>query len=93
MKMKKIDTRSWRWFEIKQIFNVVLPKGDIQEKKVENGDIPLISAGKINNGIVKYIDKKGDEKSEIICANCITVDMFGKAFYQPKPFYAFRTDE
>lgn len=88
MKTKKIDTRQWQPYDLNKLFHIVLPKGDIQEKKIDDGDIPLISAGKINNGIVKYVDKNGDGISTIIDRNCITIDMFGKSFYQEQPFYA-----
>ena len=88
MKTKKIDTRQWQPYDLNKLFHIVLPKGDIQEKRIDDGDIPLISAGKINNGIVKYVDKNGDGISIIIDGNCITIDMFGKSFYQEQPFYA-----
>ena len=88
MKIKKIDTSKWQPYDLNKLFHIVLPKGDIQEKKIDDGDIPLISAGKINNGIVKYVDKNGDGISTIIDGNCITIDMFGKSFYQEQPFYA-----
>lgn len=88
MKIKKIDTSKWQPYDLNKLFHIVLPKGDIQEKKIDDGDIPLISAGKINNGIVKYVDKNGDGISTIIDGNCITIDMFGKSFYQEQSFYA-----
>ena len=88
MKIKKVDTRQWQPYDLNKLFHIVLPKGDIQEKRIDDGDIPLISAGKINNGIVKYVNKNGDGISTIIDGNCITIDMFGKAFYQEKQFYA-----
>lgn len=88
MKTKKIDVSKWQPYDLNKLFHIVLPKGDIQEKRIDDGDIPLISAGKINNGIVKYVDKNGDGISTIIDGNCITIDMFGKSFYQEQPFYA-----
>ncbi len=69
------------------MFELCLAKGDLQPKKLENGDLPLVSAGGTNNGIVMHI-KNGDGKSEMFGANALTIDMFGKAFYQNKPFYS-----
>lgn len=86
--MKNIDTSNWKEFKIGDLFEIKLAKGDIQPNLVDEGEIPLISAGNENNGIVKYIDSKGDGVSEIFPSGCITISMFGKAFYQTKPFYA-----
>ena len=83
----EIDHSNWKEFELNSIFDIVLSKGDIQAKKMNEGDIPLVSSGKFNNGICKYI-AEGDGKAEMFDANIITTDMFGKSYYQPKPFFA-----
>lgn len=69
------------------MFEIALSKGDNQPKKLLAGDIPLISAGENNNGVVAYI-KEGDGISQIFQGNTITIDMFGNAFYQPRDYYA-----
>jgi hypothetical protein len=81
-------TEKWQEFKIKDIFDVELAKGDIKLGEVNSGDIPLVSSGESNNGIVGYIDSLGDGKSEMFPSNRITIDMFGNAFYQNEPFYA-----
>lgn len=78
---------NWKLFQLKKYFDIILSDGDNQAKLLESGPIPLVSAGSSNNGICKYISK-GDGVSQLFDGNVITVDMFGKAFYQPKPFYA-----
>ncbi len=83
----KIDHSNWKMFDLKRLFDIVLSKGDIQAKKMKEGDIPLVSSGKFNNGICKYI-AEGDGKAEMFDANVITTDMFGKSYFQDKPFYA-----
>ena len=83
-----LDTSSWKAFRIGELFEILLAKGDIQPKQVADGMIPLVSAGNEDNGIVAFIDEAGDGVSEIFPAGCITVSMFGKAFYQPERFYA-----
>lgn len=81
-------------FTIGELFDVELTKGDLKEKFcVEANDrlgdeLPLISAGDTDNGFVGYVDKYGDGKASPFPSNIITVDMFCKAYYQPKPFYA-----
>lgn len=84
----KLDTSGWKAFRIGELFEVLLAKGDIQPKQVADGTIPLVSAGNEDNGIVSFIDAAGDGVSEMFPAGCITVSMFGKAFYQPECFYA-----
>ena len=86
--MPKVDTTGWKQFRIGDLFEIELAKGDIQPKQVEDGDVPLVSAGNEDNGIVATIDVVGDGISEIFPGGCITVSMFGKAFYQNAPFYA-----
>lgn len=86
-KPRKIDTTYWKEFELSSIFDIVLSKGDIQAKRMKEGDIPLVSSGKFNNGICAHI-ADGDGKAEMFNGNVITTDMFGKSYYQSKPFYA-----
>lgn len=86
--MSKVDTTGWKQFRIGDVFEIELAKGDIQPKQVEDGDVPLVSAGNEDNGIVAMIDAVGDGISEIFPGGCVTVSMFGKAFYQNAPFYA-----
>lgn len=82
------NTQQWVFFKIKDFFKVELSKGDIKLDEMESGTVALVSSGETNNGIVGYIDKKGDGKAEIFPPNRITIDMFGNAFYQSEPFYA-----
>ena len=84
----RLDKSKWKKYIIGDLFDVVLSKGDIKLDDIGVGDVPLISSGETNNGNVGYIDKNGDGKAEIFSGNCLTVDMFGKAFYQPDPFFA-----
>ena len=80
-----INTKSWNEFRIGDYFNIYLSKDDIQPKKhIVKGNIPLISSGKTNNGIATYIK---DDYAKLWDDGTITVDMFGKAFYQNKPYY------
>lgn len=83
-----IDTVKWKRFIIKNLFDVILSKGDIQADDMAPGAVPLVSSGETNNGIVAYIDRGGDGKAEIFDGNMLTVDMFCNAFYQKEEFYA-----
>lgn len=82
------NTQKWGLFKIKDFFKVELSKGDIKIDEIESGTVALVSSGETNNGVVGYIDEKGDGKAKIFPPNRITIDMFGNAFYQSEPFYA-----
>ena len=83
-----VDTSAWKAFKVGDLFDVLLAKGDIQPNLVGDGDVPLVSAGTADNGIVATISGKGDGISEVFPAGCLTVSMFGTAFWQTETFYA-----
>ena len=84
----KLNIQDWKYYTIGDLFRVELTKGDIKADEVDSGDIPLISSGGGNNGVVKYISKEGDGKAEMFPDNTITLDMFCHANYQGIPYYA-----
>lgn len=86
--MSVVDTSTWKPFRVGDLFDVLLAKGDIQPNLVDNGNVPLVSAGTADNGIVAMISDKGDGVSEVFPAGCLTVSMFGTAFWQNETFYA-----
>lgn len=79
-------------FMIGDLFHVHLTKGDLKASDCTTNprydSIPLVSAGDSNNGYVGSVEKSGDGKAEVFSGNSITVDMFCKAYYQPRTFYA-----
>ena len=86
-KVVNLYDRKWADFELVSFFTPVQSKGDIKTSELIEGDIPLISAIKGNNGVAAHI-LTGDGIAEIFNAGCLTADMFGHVFYQPKDFYA-----
>ncbi|MGN8833705.1 restriction endonuclease subunit S [Selenomonas montiformis] len=80
-----IDITKWKEFRISKYFTFSLPQGDLQVKLVEDGDVPLITPSNYNNGLLKRISK--DSKSTKYSSNCMTVDMFGNAYYQDEDFF------
>lgn len=83
--MTQIDTSRWAAFDLNDLFDFSLPKGDLQVQKVKDGDIPLITPSNTNNGLIQRISDKSE--STLYEANELTVDMFGNAYYQDVPFY------
>lgn len=68
----------YRLFEIK-------PPATRSIKTYNEGDIPYVSSGGVNNGIVSYLEPKEGEKLEK--GNCITVSpLDGSSFYQEADF-------
>lgn len=83
-----INSHPWGMFEVSELFEVSLAKGDIKQDNYSKGSIPLISSGQLNNGVVDYISEEADGVSEMFSGNKITVDMFCNAFYQEHDFFA-----
>ena len=84
----KLNVNKWKEFVIGDLFDVELSKGDLKIDDCETGDIPLVSSGQTNNGIIGHINKDGDGKAVMFSGGKITVDMFCSAFYQPDTFYS-----
>lgn len=81
------DLPAARSYTLDELFDIILPNGDIKEKDCEPGDIPLVSSGSTNNGVVCWTNGECDSPSELNPGGCITLDMFGQPFYQPDAFY------
>lgn len=82
--MKKIDTKQWKEFVIKDLFTVKRPTARSQAN-YDDGDIPFVASGNFNNGVLKYLQPKKDEILD--AGNCITVSPIdGSSFYQENDF-------
>ena len=82
--MNKIDSSDWRDFEIERLFSIESPASR-SIKTYNEGDIPYVSSGSMNNGIISYLEPKDDEELEK--GNCITVSpLDGSSFYQEDDF-------
>ena len=79
-----IDVSNWKEFKVGELFDIYLSKDDIQPKNIIDGKTPLVSSGKDNNGIMAYIE---NDSAKLWNSNTLTVDMFGKVFYQPNSYY------
>lgn len=84
-KKNLVDSSGWKEFPITDFFELSLPKGDLQVKKVSDGDIPLITPSNSNNGLLQRISRNSD--STLYDANVLTVDMFGNAYYHEEEFF------
>lgn len=82
--MNKIELDDWQDFIVSRLFRIESPaKRSI--KTYNEGNVPYVSSGKVNNGIVAYLEPKG--KGDLEKGNCITVSpLDGSSFYQEEDF-------
>lgn len=74
---RQIHTSSWSEFRLKDLGFTNFHGERLNKAHRIEGDIPLITAGKINRGIAQYIDT-----DRVLYHKSITVDMFGNCFFQ-----------
>lgn len=84
-KKLELKVEEWKWFELKKIFTV--ERGTrLTKPDREIGKIPLITAGRENEGVAEYISNQ----DQIRYQNAITIDMFGFSCYRG---YVFCCDD
>jgi hypothetical protein len=82
--VEQLEEKGWKPFEISEIFT--FQKGNQNNMNIlGDGNIPLISAKKINNGLKAFVSKNSKKHFE---GNCITLNNDGDggaglAYYQP----------
>jgi hypothetical protein len=82
--MNKVDISDWKDFQISRLFRISSPASR-SIKTYNEGDVPYVSSGSINNGIISYLEPNEDEELEK--GNCITVSpLDGSSFYQEDDF-------
>ena len=68
--MNKVNILDWKEFQISRLFKISSPASR-SIKTYNEGDVPYVSSGSINNGIISYLEPNKDEDLEK--GNCITV--------------------
>ncbi len=83
----KINIEKWKEFRIKDIFNV--QKGErLTVADRNHGNIPLLTASSVDNGVSSFIDYEIFKDKKKIFENKITVDMFCNVFYQDFKYFS-----
>lgn len=84
---KLINTDDWKEFSFERLFGKKVSRGT-RLTKIDRvkGEIPLVTAGFLNEGISSNIN---NPEMERYC-NCLTIDMFGNCFYRG---YVFNADD
>ena len=81
--MRNLDELRWEQFHIGDIFSVERPPARNKDN-YEEGDIPFVASGAINNGVMKCCKPKDTEKLDKSCITVSPVD--GSTFYQAYDF-------
>lgn len=82
--IESLSKKEWHVFVIGNLFDISRP---FQRNKdtYDEGDIPFVASGALNNGVIKYCNPRDGESLDNRC--CITVSpVDGSAFYQPIDF-------
>ena len=79
------EPRALAAFKISELFGRPEIAVEIHRNSFVDGDIPVVSAGRVNCGISARI--KGDYK---LYEDCLTIDCFGYCVYREYAFYASR---
>lgn len=72
----------YKLFPLEKLFQSANGNVDIQKKHLNGNGCNVVSAGESNNGIVG----KSDVDAREFPKNTLTIDMFGNAYYQRKPY-------
>ncbi|MCI6474124.1 MAG: restriction endonuclease subunit S [Mucispirillum sp.] len=84
IKSSLIDTTIWKEFKIGDIFEIKRPQRRIYSD-YEPGNIPFVSSGDYNNGVIGYVKPKNSDIVDL--GKCISISpVDGKALYQPTDF-------
>lgn len=70
--MRNLDELRWEQFHIGDIFSVERPSARNKDN-YEDGDVPFVASGAINNGVMKCCKPKDDEKLDK--RECIAFDL------------------
>ena len=81
--MRNLDELRWGQFHIGDIFSVERPSARSKDD-YEEGDVPFVASGAINNGVMKCCKPKDNEKLDKPCITVSPVD--GSTFYQAYDF-------
>lgn len=79
-KIQLFENIQWQEFKLTDVFEIYKGERLVEAERIE-GNIPLITASAINNGITSFIDYDSFHTKKKIFENKITIDMFGSVFY------------
>lgn len=83
--MKKLEECNWKAFKLKELFEP--DKGNQTDmNSLQAGDVPLVSARKVNNGLKSFVDTQKFYRGHCVTLNNDGDGGAGLAYYQPFDF-------
>lgn len=84
-KLDELSNKNWREIKLSDIFDEIDRGKRLIEAHRLKGDLPFVTAGRINQGISNYISNPEVTKFK---KNSLTIDMFGNTFLRDYEFGA-----
>ena len=83
--MDKINSDKWDNFTIGDVYEIVERPQTRSQRHYDNGNVPYIASGSINNGVDDYLEPHSPK--DIEKGKCLTISpVDASCFYQDKPF-------
>jgi hypothetical protein len=86
----KLNTDSWIWFNLIDLFDISASRDSLSEELTEGGKTPYITSSESNNGVTSFFEEKATNKAGTITAN--RGGSVGYFFYQPVDYMATPVD-
>lgn len=85
-KKKELETKVWREFKIKDLFNI--EKGErLNKEDREPGNTPLVTSKDENQGVAEFIDLESNVHGKRLFTDSISIDMFGNSFFHAGRYF------
>lgn len=85
-----LNTQDWRWFDLKELFDVSASRDNLSDDLTDGGKTPYITSSEINNGVTSFFEESATNKAGTITAN--RGGSVGYFFYQPVDYLATPVD-
>jgi hypothetical protein len=85
-----LETENWKWFDLKDFFDISASRDELSDDLTEGGKTPYITSSESNNGVTSFFEEKATNKSGTITAN--RGGSVGYFFYQPIDYMATPVD-
>jgi hypothetical protein len=86
----QLNTKEWKWFDLKDFFDVSASRDSLSEDLTEGGKTPYVTSSETNNGITSFFQEPATNKAGTITAN--RGGSVGYFFYQPVDYMATPVD-
>lgn len=86
----QLNTEKWKWFDLKDFFEVSASRDSLSDDLTEGGRTPYVTSSESNNGVTSFFEEKATNKAGTITAN--RGGSVGYFFYQPGDYLATPVD-